>query len=381
MALDDFKNFDAALDYERRNSKGKVKPGPALPEDIRIADTHCHIRMTANPALSIARAAHHGFGFLMNMTDPAEDEDTDLEALRGKIAPDANPGTADYELLDGWEQEARGILAGWGEPEVPLPRIRFGVGVHPHNARNWDAAKDVLFERLHDPRTACLGEIGLDYHYDLSPRPVQREVFARQLGIAQEAGLPVSLHIREAHDEAVDILKACGVSEAGCIVHCFNLDVATLEPFLELGCHIAFGGPITFRKSWETRVAATHVPIDRLLTETDAPYMAPEPLRGTECLPDHTAYSLSMLLTCFGYHGEGEALAGFAPRPVDLGISRKEAKALTQIEWGRAHALEHPDFAALQAGLDERAFCECLYQNALALLDREPTSWQEGERA
>lgn len=88
------------------------------------------------------------------------------------------------------------------------------------------------------------------------------------------------MHLREAHDDALAILRETGVPKAGCIVHCFNLDAQTLAPFLELGCYVAFGGPLTFKKSWETRAAALDVPLDRLLTETDAPYMAPEPLRA-----------------------------------------------------------------------------------------------------
>ena len=106
---------------------------------------------------------------------------------------------------------------------------------------------------LKDPRVAALGEIGLDYHYDFSPRDDQREAFRRQLRLAKEAGLPVALHLREAHDEALAIMREEGFPEAGTLLHCFNLDWATLEPWVEEGCYVAFGGALTFKNADDTR--------------------------------------------------------------------------------------------------------------------------------
>ena len=354
MLLSEFKSFESC-DYQLRNSKGKVKPAPSLPAGALLADTHCHLNMLEHPGLALARAAHYGFGLLCCVLDPAED------------APDSAqfPTAAQtLGLLESWQADARQILESWGEGERALPTVRFAVGVHPHNARHFEDAKDGLVALLKDARVSCLGEIGLDYHYDLSPRDVQRDVFARQLRFAQQIGLPVSLHLREAHEDALDILHAEGVPQAGCIVHCFNLDARVLQPFVELGCHIAFGGPLTFRKAYYTRDACLKVPLDKLLTETDAPYMAPEPLRGTVCLPDFAQLAVRMLLDCYGYAGKQLALEALQPRAVD-------------IEAGAAPVdIEGIDFAALQQGLSEAEFCATVYRNATDLLDRPATAWQ-----
>lgn len=350
MALDEFKSF-GACDWALRNSKGKEKPPAALPQGVKLADTHCHLNMLEQPQLALARAAHYGFGLLCCVLDPAE-------GWTAEEGTSELPAAETLRALGSWQVEAREILEGWGEPESALPHVRFAIGVHPHNARNFDRAEQELLELLQDPQVSCLGEIGLDYHYDLSPRDVQREVFARQLHIAYELNLPVSLHLREAHDEALDILRREGIPPAGCILHCFNLDVQTMQPFVELGCHIAFGGSLTFRKAYYTRDACLHVPLDRLLTETDAPYMAPEPLRGTVCLPDHTQYAAAQLLECFGYAGELRAIEALQPRQVDID------NGASPVELGDI------DFSALQQGLSAREFCERLYDNAVALLDR-----------
>lgn len=354
MPLSEFKSFDE-YDCALRNSKGKLKPAPQLPEGARLADTHCHLNMLDHPELALARAAHFGFGFLCCVLDPSED------APGSESFPTA---AQTLDALEAWMTAARQILDAWGEDEVPVPNVRFAVGVHPHNARHFEDAKDELVGLLKDPRVSCLGEIGLDYHYDLSPRDVQRDVFARQLRFAQHIGLPVTLHLREAHEDALDILRREGVPQAGCIVHCFNLDADALAPFVELGCYIAFGGPLTFRKSYYTRDACLQVPLDRLLTETDAPYMAPEPLRGTLCLPDHAQFTLRTMLDCFGYAGEQVAVEALQPRPIDI------EQGAARVELGQV------DFAALRRGRTEAEFCATLYTNAIELLDRPPVAWQ-----
>lgn len=114
---------------------------------------------------------------------------------------------------------------------------------------------------------------------------VQREVFRAQIRLAKEAGLPIALHMREAHDDGFAILEEEGFPEAGTLLHCFNLDAAEVARWVEAGCYIAFGGPLTFKRADEVREAAKLVPADRLLTETDSPYMTPEPLRGTDWRP------------------------------------------------------------------------------------------------
>ena len=351
MALSDFKDFKES-DALFRNSKGKVKPAPELPKGARIADAHCHLGMLSAPALALARCAVNGVRFLECITDPAETAEGELAA------------PAVYEQLDAWCEQAQDLLEAWGEGERRLPRVRLACGVHPHNAKHYAGALGTLTELLKDQRTSCLGEIGLDYHYDLSPREVQRDVFAQQLQLAHEAELPVELHIREAHEDALAILREVGCPAAGTVLHCFNLDAEALAPFLELDCYISLGGPLTFKKEWPTRLAALNVPIDRLLTETDAPFMAPEPLRGTVCQPDQTLYTARTLLDCFGFAGSERALELINPRSIDIA----EGEGAPEV-----HA---PNFTELQCGQDEGAFCALLYRNATMLLDRRPTPWQ-----
>jgi TatD DNase family protein len=153
------------------------------------------------------------------------------------------------------------------------------IGVHPHDAAK---AAEETFVRLAElaahPKVVAIGEIGLDYHYDFSPRDVQRRVFARQLELAAVAGIPVAIHTREAWDDTIDILRAHGIG-AG-IMHCFTGDARQAEQALALGFHLAFGGVLTFPKAENVRQAARITPDDRLLLETDCPYLAPVPYRG-----------------------------------------------------------------------------------------------------
>ncbi len=154
------------------------------------------------------------------------------------------------------------------------------VGVHPHNAA---AAASEIFERLRElarhPKVVAIGEIGLDYHYDFSPRPVQRAAFEKQLALAAEAELPVSIHTREAWADTLDVLRAHPL-RAGGVFHCFTGGASEAEQALELGFHLSFGGIITFPKADAVREAAALTPLHRLLVETDAPYLAPVPHRG-----------------------------------------------------------------------------------------------------
>jgi TatD DNase family protein len=153
------------------------------------------------------------------------------------------------------------------------------VGVHPHDAAK---VEPDTFDRLRDvvkhPKVLAVGEIGLDYHYDFSPRDIQRDVFIRQLELAREAGKPVVIHTREAWSDTTAIL--CERYYGGGIFHCFTGGPAEAQEALDLGFHLSFGGVLTFPKSDALREAARMVPLDRILVETDAPYLAPVPHRG-----------------------------------------------------------------------------------------------------
>src|ERR1044072_3848175 len=156
------------------------------------------------------------------------------------------------------------------------------VGVHPHDAKLYDeAAERLMLEFVRGKRVVAVGEIGLDYHYDNSPREVQREVFARQLRLARTEGLPVIIHSREAEEETLEILRAEYTgTECGGVMHCFGGGSALAEGTLALGFYISFAGNVTFKKADALREVAQTVPLERLLVETDCPYLAPVPHRG-----------------------------------------------------------------------------------------------------
>ncbi|MGB8511045.1 MAG: TatD family hydrolase [Pyrinomonadaceae bacterium] len=157
------------------------------------------------------------------------------------------------------------------------------VGVHPHDARLFDEAAEARLRKLltATSRVIALGEIGLDFHYDNSPREVQREVFTRQLRLARDAGLPVIIHSREADDETLEILSAewSGASRGG-IMHCFGGGREMAERVLDLNFMISFAGNVTFKKAEALREVARFVPLERLLIETDCPFLTPVPFRG-----------------------------------------------------------------------------------------------------
>jgi TatD DNase family protein len=157
------------------------------------------------------------------------------------------------------------------------------VGVHPHDARlfNDEATRRIQALVKKSPRVIAWGEIGLDYHYDNSPRDVQREVFTQQLRLAREAGLPVVIHSREADEDTVIILRAelSGAESRG-VMHCFGGSRRMMEMVVELGFMISFAGNVTFKKAEDLREVARNVPLERLLVETDCPFLTPVPFRG-----------------------------------------------------------------------------------------------------
>ncbi|MDI6906868.1 MAG: TatD family hydrolase [Thermoanaerobacterales bacterium] len=171
-----------------------------------------------------------------------------------------------------------------------FPFIWAAVGVHPHEAAA--APKDYL-SRVADlarhPKVVAVGEIGLDYHYDFSPRPVQREVFQAQMELAHELGRPVIVHSREAGEDTLAILREAGHGRG--VMHCFSGDRAMAGECLDLGYHISFAGVITFPRSEALRQVAASVPLDRLLVETDCPYLAPVPKRGRRNEPAFVVYT------------------------------------------------------------------------------------------
>jgi TatD DNase family protein len=180
------------------------------------------------------------------------------------------------------------------------------VGIHPHDASSFN---DETFAQLRTwikkPRVVAVGEIGLDYHYDHSPRDVQREVFAMQLSFARESDLPVVVHSREAKADTLRILEESGVNRG--VMHCFSGDVDMAAKALSMGLHISIAGPITFRNASRLKEVARMVPDERLLVETDAPYLPPEPVRGKRNEPAYVVHVAQELAD----------LRGVSPRDID----------------------------------------------------------------
>ena len=175
------------------------------------------------------------------------------------------------------------------------------IGTHPHDARLYDdAAEERIKNLINNERVIAWGEIGLDFHYDNSPRDVQVEVFKRQLRAARECDLPVVIHTREAESETIDILQSEyeGAARRG-VFHCFSGSMDLAQRAVEIGFMISFSGIVTFKKADELRAIAKQVPLDRLLIETDCPYLTPIPYRGKRNEP---AYVVEVARCLAGLH-------------------------------------------------------------------------------
>ncbi len=166
-------------------------------------------------------------------------------------------------------------------------QIYAAVGMHPHDAKDMQEQDyNQLLRWASHPKVVAIGEIGLGYHYDLSPRPVQQEVFLRQLDIARQTGKPFIIHEREAHADTFEIVRTAAKGLEG-VFHCFSGSVETAREYLKLGFYISVAGPVTFPKSAKTKEVAKDVPLDRLLVETDSPYLTPQAFRGRRNEPAH----------------------------------------------------------------------------------------------
>jgi TatD DNase family protein len=170
------------------------------------------------------------------------------------------------------------------------------VGVHPHDvARMSEADWTELDGLARQPRVVGVGETGLDYHYNHSPADVQRQAYERFVALARAVRRPVISHVRDAHDDAVEILTRTGAAEVGGVIHCFTGGVAEARRYLDMGHHLSFSGILTFKNAQPIREAAAFAPLDRVLVETDAPYLAPIPHRGKRNEPAFMRETLRVL--------------------------------------------------------------------------------------
>jgi TatD DNase family protein len=220
--------------------------------DIRYFDSHCHLqddRFEPDREAVLVRARQAGVREIVVIgADPA-----DAAAARSLAAASA-------------------ARAEW-------PELWFTAGLHPHEASRWDASIRRAVEAELDRGAVALGEVGLDFHYDNSPRDLQRTAFRDQLRIARERGLPVVVHSREAEDETLEILLGSEVDPERVVLHCFTGSLRMLQRAVEGGYYVSFSGIATF-DSFDSGGLVPLVPTDRLLAETDAPYLAPVPHRG-----------------------------------------------------------------------------------------------------
>ena len=248
------------------DKKGNEHELPSAP--CALADTHGHLMhlRSRGAADVLGRADEAGVRLLVVPLDPT-DEGSEAEATLAWL-----------------EGQAAAV------PELDL---RILGGAHPYGAAKLLAGegREALDILLASPRCVGVGEIGLDFGpWSELPLDVQEEAFRLQLRIARERALPVELHLRDpetgepiAHVEAARILREEGMPEAGCVLHCFTSGPDIMAPFVEMGCFIAFGGAVTFPRSEDIRAAAAVCPSELILTETDSPYMAPVPFRGSKC--------------------------------------------------------------------------------------------------
>jgi TatD DNase family protein len=179
------------------------------------------------------------------------------------------------------------------------PDVVATVGIHPHDANTADAASEAELETLGArARVVAIGEVGLDFHYDHSPRETQEHVFRRAIALARRLHKPLVIHTRSAPQETLDILETEAARDVGGVIHCFSEDRAFAARALELGFYLSFSGILTFKNARSVHDVAAWAPEERLLVETDSPYLAPVPLRGKKCEPafvQHTALRLAEL--------------------------------------------------------------------------------------
>ena len=226
-----------------------------------------------------------------------EDRDEVLERSLRELAGVINPGT-DLE-------DSRLALALAKRYE----RVWAAVGFHPHEARLMQPGDEQrLAELAGDAKVVAIGEIGLDYFYDHSPREVQRSVLIRQLDLARQLALPVIIHDRDAHGDIMEIIKREGKGVPG-VFHCFSGSWEMAQELLKCGFYVAFGGPLTFTNAVKLQEIARKVPLERILLETDSPYLTPHPLRGRRNEPVHVQLVAKLLAELRGLSVEAVAEA------------------------------------------------------------------------
>lgn len=227
---------------------------------VTIIDTHCHLDMFDEDTDAIIRRAR----------------DAGIEAII-TIGSDLESNIKNLAISEKYDL------------------VYAAVGIHPHDAKDFT---DDIYNQLKawaegGGKVVAIGETGLDYHYDHSPREIQKDLFRRHLGLARKTELPVLVHSREAKNDTLEILRESGISKGA--LHCFSGDMDMAERAMEMGFYISIAGPVTFKNSKRLLEVAKEIPDDYLLIETDAPYLAPEPMRGKRNEPSYIAHTARRL--------------------------------------------------------------------------------------
>jgi TatD DNase family protein len=237
--------------------------------------------------------------------------DSDYDADRAEVLARAWAGGVTRIVVIGASRESAERALALARSE---PRLSVTAGIHPHDATGWDGpTREWLRATLRRPEVVAAGEMGLDYHYDHSPRAVQRAAFEAQLELARELGKPVVIHAREADDDVAAVLRAHG--DVPAILHSFSSGPGLLRAGLDLRHYVSFSGMVTFR-NWRLDQAILETPLDRLLLETDGPYLAPVPHRGTRNEPAYVRLVAERIAAVRGLPVEDliQASAGNAAR-------------------------------------------------------------------
>jgi TatD DNase family protein len=239
-----------------------------------IIDTHCHL---ADPKL-----------------------DTDLDGVLRRAAEAGLGAIVSVGAISSLETDRRTVAIAARHPHV------FAIiGVHPHDAKDCDADRiSALRELARSNKVVAIGESGLDFHYLHSPVEAQEAALRRHLELAAELDLPISIHCRDAEARLSAIVREVGLPPRGGVIHCFTGNTEAAREFVALGFHISFSGIVTFRNAREIQAAAPTVPDDRVMVETDAPYLAPEPYRGKRNEPAYVRRTLEVLAKLRGVDAE-----------------------------------------------------------------------------
>jgi TatD DNase family protein len=230
-----------------------------------IIDTHCHL---ADPKLYV-----------------------DLDDVLSRAADAGIGSIVSVGAISSIETDRRTV-----EIAERHPHVYAAIGVHPHDAKDCDADRiGALRELAQSKKVVAIGESGLDFHYMHSPVEAQEAALRRHLELASELDLPITIHCRDAEERLTAIVREVGMPPRGGVIHCFTGNTEAAREFVALGFHISFSGIVTFRNARDIQAAAPTIPADRVMVETDAPYLAPEPYRGKRNEPAYVRRTLEVL--------------------------------------------------------------------------------------